>query len=212
VSDLILQALGLLDPTNDDHWTEDGLPRVDVVKELTGLKDIKRGDITGLAPELTRDSVRAAAVVVHLMSPPDTTPPADVAARNELEQGAMEGDTLDGVEEDTLEARLQDVEKRIAARQDHINAETRILQRLADERDELIQLLDPGTGNHRQNQENIMAFLQRQHQNRMQKAAQRAAILGHLDPSTADPRSALDRAFSRKNSRGAVPPTRREQR
>lgn len=46
-------ALLSLSPDNDEHWTEDGLPRVDVVVELSGVQ-VRRADIEALAPDLRR--------------------------------------------------------------------------------------------------------------------------------------------------------------
>lgn len=50
----IKAALAKLDVGNDDHWTNSGDPRIDVVQELTGDKSIKRPDITGAAPKFSR--------------------------------------------------------------------------------------------------------------------------------------------------------------
>lgn len=50
------EALKALDPANDDHWTSDGLPRVDVITGLVG-QAVTRADITGLAPGLTREAL-----------------------------------------------------------------------------------------------------------------------------------------------------------
>ena len=46
-------ALSKLDPTNDDQWTNDGLPRVDALQAM-GLKDVTRGQITAASPNFTR--------------------------------------------------------------------------------------------------------------------------------------------------------------
>lgn len=51
----ILLALSQLDTTNDEHWTDAGLPLVDVVSELAGI-NLSRADITEVAPEFTRDN------------------------------------------------------------------------------------------------------------------------------------------------------------
>lgn len=48
----IIEALGLLDPTNDDQWTADGLPKVEALK----LEGIRRADITDAAPHYRRDN------------------------------------------------------------------------------------------------------------------------------------------------------------
>ena len=52
--DEILAAFTLLDKDNDDHWTEEGLPLVDVIAELTGIKNIKRADIEAAQPGFRR--------------------------------------------------------------------------------------------------------------------------------------------------------------
>lgn len=50
----IRTALAKLDPKNDEHWTDAGLPSVAAVRELTG-QEVARADITELAPKLTRE-------------------------------------------------------------------------------------------------------------------------------------------------------------
>lgn len=51
----IRTALTKLDPKNADHWTSAGLPSVEAVRELSGDKEVSRGDIQNLAPKLTRE-------------------------------------------------------------------------------------------------------------------------------------------------------------
>ena len=53
----IIEALALLEVDNDEHWTGDGMPRVSMIEEISGLKGLKRGDITGAAPNFTRENV-----------------------------------------------------------------------------------------------------------------------------------------------------------
>jgi hypothetical protein len=48
----ILSALETLDPEVDDHWTEDGAPRLDVVGKL--LPNITREQVTRAAPLFSR--------------------------------------------------------------------------------------------------------------------------------------------------------------
>lgn len=50
----IIDALALLDPARDEHWTTDGLPRVDVLSELLGGEKVTRQLVTEAAPEFTR--------------------------------------------------------------------------------------------------------------------------------------------------------------
>lgn len=52
-ADDIKAALAKLDPANDEHWTTDGLPRLDAIEALVGSA-VARKDITNAAPEFTR--------------------------------------------------------------------------------------------------------------------------------------------------------------
>lgn len=49
------QALKTLDPKNDEHWTAGGLPRVDVLEQLTG-GSVTRDEIEAAAPDLKRST------------------------------------------------------------------------------------------------------------------------------------------------------------
>ena len=201
----ILAALQKLDVANDKHWNSDGLPAVEAVRELSGIKDLKRTDVTALAPELTREAARLAA------APP---PSLD---KGTMDQGATDGTTLPPVEEQpdeiqVMRKRLAELsEKLIPAKQAEINRASKELVALTEEQDELIKALDPGTNSHAKNQSEIMHFLASQQRQRAARVAAQQRALGALDPRTLDARSPLDRAFARQNTRGTVPPTRREQ-
>lgn len=45
------EALSKLDSDNDDHWTQEGLPRLDVLKTMTG-QSVTRSDIFGNFQEI----------------------------------------------------------------------------------------------------------------------------------------------------------------
>ena len=49
------EALLCLDPENDDHWTDAGLPRMSALAEL-GL-ELDRADVTKVAPRFTRTNL-----------------------------------------------------------------------------------------------------------------------------------------------------------
>lgn len=55
----ILEALAQLDPLDDDQWTADGAPRVDIVEKIVG-EDIKRQDIVDADPEFNREKASKA--------------------------------------------------------------------------------------------------------------------------------------------------------
>ena len=66
----ILEALGKLDPANENHWTADGLPRIETVRMLAGDQTITREQITAEAPDFSR----SAAVVPGSEQPTPETP------------------------------------------------------------------------------------------------------------------------------------------
>ena len=71
----ITDVLGKLDPANDNHWTADGLPRIETVRMLAADQTITREDITMEAPAFTRKALEAMA----LTPPAAPVPPAAVA-------------------------------------------------------------------------------------------------------------------------------------
>lgn len=52
----LIEALMDLDPENPNHWTADGLPKVDALRFSTGNPGLTREDITNAAPLFTRDN------------------------------------------------------------------------------------------------------------------------------------------------------------
>lgn len=51
----LIEALLELDPDNPNHWTSDGLPKVDALRFATANPSLTRDDITTAAPLFTRD-------------------------------------------------------------------------------------------------------------------------------------------------------------
>jgi len=56
MSEAIKKALLELDRNNDDNWTADGLPRLDVVKQIAGDPTVSREKINSILPGFTRTS------------------------------------------------------------------------------------------------------------------------------------------------------------
>jgi hypothetical protein len=55
VKTAVREALLKLDPANEEHWTDAGLPSVNAVRDIAGFPDVSRADIKALAPNLTRE-------------------------------------------------------------------------------------------------------------------------------------------------------------
>lgn len=97
----ILQALSLLDPENNDHWTADGLPRLDQLSKLSGAK-FTRKDVTNADPEFNREKAsleKAEANREKSRQARDTEGEAKLAA--DIAAKEEEISKADPVEEDT---------------------------------------------------------------------------------------------------------------
>lgn len=60
MSQKLIAALKQLDTNNDDHWTNDGLPRVDVVKQFSGVLMLNREDVARAWPGFHRGNTAEA--------------------------------------------------------------------------------------------------------------------------------------------------------
>jgi hypothetical protein len=94
----LAQALSKLDPLNDNHWTQDGLPRLDTLKMLTGDQTITRDSITSQFPEYKR--VGAGQVVLDpvVITAPVITPPVVHIDTSKVAESEV-GDSLEIVAE-----------------------------------------------------------------------------------------------------------------
>lgn len=46
-----------LDPANDEHWTPDGLPKVDAIAQIAGMQALTRAEVESAIPGMTRPKV-----------------------------------------------------------------------------------------------------------------------------------------------------------
>ncbi len=85
----IHQALTQLDPANDEHWTSDGMPRMDVVQGLTEDPKLTRKAVTDAAPDFNREMAIAAAASAEAPEAPETPEEDDVPEQEPtaLEEG-----------------------------------------------------------------------------------------------------------------------------
>lgn len=128
----ILEALLGLSPGNDEHWTADGLPRLDAVENLLGAS-VTRKQLTNAAPDFNR--AMAQSVVEEATSQgddaeqpdadkaePDADPqsPEDPSETDTATAGTGGPDDFDplaegpGDEEDMLDASVQDAQDRVS--------------------------------------------------------------------------------------------------
>jgi len=188
----VTEALRLLDPKDDSHWTTDGAPRLDVVQALSGVSDLKRADLVALAPQFTRESMNFGPLFT--------------------DEGATDGAAPEVDEVEQTRLALVAKQKEIDSQRAKINAETAALKKLQDEADVLTRALEPAGPTHQDNQRSIMAFLAGQNQVRIDRHNIRQAALRGIDPASLNAKSPLDQAMARKRQRGMNrPPVRATQ-
>jgi hypothetical protein len=74
----ILDAVNQLDPTNDNHWTADGLPRLETVRMFASDSSLTREQVEQAAPGVKRPKAEAPAAP-SAPPAPDATAPAPPA-------------------------------------------------------------------------------------------------------------------------------------
>lgn len=79
----LLEAIQSLDPANDEHWTGQGLTRIDVLAKLANMPFLKRGEVEAALPGFRRVAVET---IVASSLPPESLEQQRTRARTELEQ------------------------------------------------------------------------------------------------------------------------------
>lgn len=133
MSEKIKEALGKLDIENDEHWTTEGLPRLDVMKDLLNGEAVSRADITAAVkgfsrktpnleaeePENTGSGESADAQATKPETTKDTTPPATAEDEESEEEQESEPERapLGEYNGSEVEQELEDARANFAAAQ-----------------------------------------------------------------------------------------------
>ncbi len=227
----IQHALRALDPDNDGHWTDDGLPRVDAVAVLAGEK-VTRKQITNTDPEFTRERAeldRNDAALVPDDEDDAMPPPEDPVARATVEPvpaADYSGESLEDDIDDVLNQPVPQVfgdptltQKALIALEEKLLANQKrkaAVELEARQLNEKIRLCTRQMTQHQRNgripqEKPIQDYLRRQKENREERA-RRAAIFIEAGTTAADVAkqlqggSDLDRAMARKRARGTQRP------
>lgn len=112
MSDKILSALAKLDFNNDQHWTGDGLPRLETVRFMASDQSLTREMLNAAAPGFSRAAAAGNAQPATTPPPPPPAPPvAGNSGATATEQVAVAG----GSEAEWLEAEIQNAETALSA-------------------------------------------------------------------------------------------------
>ncbi len=99
--DRIMEALALLDPENDDHWTTTGLPRMDaleiaystLLEDPLAEPDIKRRQVELAVPDYDRDVARTNRAAADAAAKPEGTQDEGTGTSGEDENGGASDET-----------------------------------------------------------------------------------------------------------------------
>jgi hypothetical protein len=209
----IHEALQLLDAKDNSHWTNDGLPRVDIVAKLIDAPSLSRADITAAAPTFTRENLTFEPTPPEQDNPAapaqeegvktEENPAQDPAPSEEQEKAKEDQPEPSPLPPATEIDELDEAAMELLAANDELTSYEAEMSALAAKKaaaqakvDALIEARALQDSPH-QNQKDIMAYLEGQAKLREQKAA----ALG------VPARSRLDQALGFKRGYGANRPS-----
>lgn len=201
MSDEIRAALQKLDPKNDAHWTEDGLPAIAAL----GFKGKapSRADITNAAPKFTR--------LVQDISMPSEAKPAEGAAdkADKVEPEAVFDGDAEATLVEELQAQVADAEAEVNKLLSVVSdAQAKLVKAQNAHRDAVTKLEQTAHKRHdRANMEGIQRVLEGHKAERFAagRLAQELRSTG-IKPEMFGGKSAIDSAMARRNARGTNRP------
>ena len=225
----ILEALSALDTENDDHWTNQGLPRIDLlVVSNPDLKNITRKNVTDAAPKFTRatpelpekfvkeqTALKAAEKARANADNPDTTGQNNPNSEEELDTDQEEQEEEKEKEElDPATAELKLVEKELESvrsikdvlEREKLNVE-KVLKEANNKLNSLLLKIQRMTASTNTPNNAIKTYLNSQNKIRADKADRMDRLVkAGFDPNAVVKKSALDSSMSRKTRRGTNRP------
>lgn len=119
MSDAILEAIKKMDPDNDNHWTIDGLAKLDTIKFLAG-QPVTRDELDRIAPGFNRESLRAfrngVPNVPVAESPPPPAEPEGTDTGPEIRTSEIEALAKEIAEQDEAILQLQRIQDETGAK------------------------------------------------------------------------------------------------
>lgn len=198
----IQEALKQLDPENNDHWTSDGLPRIDVVANLSGVKQLKRGDISAAAPTFTQDNPTLEA---GELPPTEQDPDPETLGQDEIGEGPKvedeeARDEFGDADFDELTGSLKEADAELQRAQEALDAANRKHRAIQAKRDRILEARERRQGPH-ENQLGIQQFLASQAKLREQRAERARRVQEQLG-EVPQAKSPLDQSMQRKTGHG----------
>lgn len=123
----LIEALKNLDPENNDHWTSDGLPRLDVLKNLIGTQ-VTREQITALTKSFNRKN--------PTLDPQETkTAETSKETPDETLDADDSDEPVDLSDEEAIEKEMEDAQEALAKAQKRHRAAVEAMDVVISKRD-----------------------------------------------------------------------------
>jgi Asp-tRNA(Asn)/Glu-tRNA(Gln) amidotransferase C subunit len=212
------KALAKLDPATDLHWTEDGLPALDMVSKLAKAT-VTREELTAMAPTFTR--IHPSLEPVAKVEATEQAPTDGAGANGEPAEPDTQLDEDEGQAQDKpapvtdpstdelteLNTTIATYEQEMAIRQASVDEIKRELDKFIGQRDRLIEAREK-RGDVHTNTYAIRDYLESQKRLRASKVTAGKAVAQAMAEAGVSNggKSALDAAMSRKTARGTARP------
>lgn len=128
------QALKSLDPQNAEHWTAEGLPRVETVQLLTGDADHTRAAITSFAPMFTQGNPFLGEPEEEIKDPDEIEGLTSIVTA-EIQPIEVEVEITD-------EAKLDGYSNALSALYEQRDELNKVIREIENERDKLVVIMD----------------------------------------------------------------------
>lgn len=222
----ILDALAKLNPADDSQWTEDGLPKMDTLKSLSGVFNLTRDQVTAAAPGFSRANMQLGATPVQPpasapaapVAPPPSAPQDQAATQVAPVQPAApstpattpetgnEGQAAQAEPDQSLASQLKAAEARL----ERANGAKAEADREVAEASKLVdELLEKGAKVSPQESlaEGLSAYFAQQQRIREERGRRLQAMKGIDLRDILPAKAPIDAAFARKTQRGTQRPT-----
>lgn len=133
----IIEALRKLDPNNDDHWTSDGLPKLDAVEGFLG-ESAARADISKVAPKFTRKNNELPDSPAQGAQGPAAATPGTATPQAATEPSAPASDESGDESGSDLDSQIREKDKEVQAARKEAEEATAKHRELQAELDELV--------------------------------------------------------------------------
>lgn len=162
----INEALSQLDHGNDDQWTNDGLPQIAVIKQITGASKVTRKMITDAAPDFKRIVPNASTGEQNTASPSQT----DAQESSENEPQAVTTAVASGEPVKDVKSRYDALSEQILEMQTERNLLDEEIAKLTKEQQRLQPWVKPEGYDADEDQANRMHYIHQQNKMRMAQA------------------------------------------